>query len=43
MSDEPRAALFLMRTWSGSYVEPARWHLALMGWLRWWLRERRPR
>lgn len=27
-----------MRTWgAGSYVEPARWHLAALGWLRYWL------
>lgn len=26
--------LFVMRTWGGGYVEPARWHLALAGWAR---------
>ena len=31
---EEKAPLFLMRTWSGSYVEPRRWHLATLGWAR---------
>lgn len=33
----PPPPLFLMRTWAGGYVEPARWHLALLGWCRYWL------
>lgn len=32
------APLFMFRTWSGSYVEPARWPLAALGWLRYWFR-----
>lgn len=38
MPADQSAPLFMLRTWAGSYVEPARWHLALLGWCRYWLR-----